>query len=213
VVFDVKAIIDSNTILDSFDHPVTINYTYSDGDVAGLDESTFWLYHYHDGAWDALDACDIDTSANTISCTTPNFSIFSLFGKPLAQTSTNRTQSNPRKFGCKDPEASNYNYFVSHDQSLCTYAKTLPAATAIMSASSVRDLTVGMSGEDVRMLQTLLMGKGYAIPAGATGYFAHQTKAALSAYQKDTGVKPSIGYFGSITRSQMKGAGLEGLWW
>jgi hypothetical protein len=216
VIFDVKAIIDSNTVLESFDHPVTIDYTYSDGDVTGLDESTFWLYHYHDGAWDALDACDIDTGANTISCTTPNFSIFSLFGRPLTQVSANRTQSNPRKFGCKDPNASNYDYFVSHDQSLCAYvdaSSTSAQTTAVATNAGVRDLTVGMSGDDVRMLQSLLMGKGYAIPAGATGYFASQTKAALSAYQKDTGVRPSIGYFGSITRAQMKGAGLQGLWW
>jgi len=80
IVFDVKAIIDSTTILDSFDQEVTITYTYRDEDVQGLDESSLRLYHYHDDAWVALNNCSLNTQTNTISCTTPSFSIFGLFG-------------------------------------------------------------------------------------------------------------------------------------
>jgi peptidoglycan hydrolase-like protein with peptidoglycan-binding domain len=70
-----------------------------------------------------------------------------------------------------------------------------------------------MSGADVKALQTLLMTQGYPIPAGATGYFASQTKTALSAYQSAHGIIPAQGYFGIKTRTQMKVAGLGGLWW
>lgn len=87
VVFDVKAIINDTTVLDSFDAPVTITYQYSDSDVQGLDESTFWLYHYHNGSWNPLDQCSINTSTNTISCTTQSFSIFGLFGKKVYASS------------------------------------------------------------------------------------------------------------------------------
>lgn len=86
IVFDVKAIINGTTVVDSFDAPVTITYTYTDSDITGLDESSLWLYHYHDGAWTALDSCTVTVATNTISCTTPSFSIFSLFGKPPATT-------------------------------------------------------------------------------------------------------------------------------
>lgn len=87
------------------------------------------------------------------------------------------------------------------------------AATPNTAGLTVRDLTVGMSGEDVRALQTLLMAQSYAIQAGATGYFANQTQSALAAYQAANSIVPAVGYFGPITRAQMKSAGLQGLWW
>jgi len=86
IVFDVKALIDSQTILDSFDLPVTISYHYSDSEVAGLDESTLWMYHYHNGSWAALDSCTIDQSLNTITCTAPSFSAFAIFGQATTPT-------------------------------------------------------------------------------------------------------------------------------
>lgn len=76
-----------------------------------------------------------------------------------------------------------------------------------------RDLDAGATGSDVTALQTLLISRGYAIPAGATGYFGAQTKAALAAYQHAHGIAPAAGYFGPLTRAAMKAAGLSGLWW
>lgn len=92
IVFDVKAIIDGTTILDSFDAPITITYQYADADISGLNESSLWLYHYHNGAWDALESCTITASTNTISCTTDSFSIFGLFGN--VQSSSGSSNSN-----------------------------------------------------------------------------------------------------------------------
>lgn len=77
----------------------------------------------------------------------------------------------------------------------------------------VRDLEYGMEGDDVRALQTLLIGQGYPIPAGATSFFLSQTQSALAAYQAANSISPAAGYFGPITRAFMKTAGLTGLWW
>lgn len=77
----------------------------------------------------------------------------------------------------------------------------------------LRDLFFGTEGEDVKKLQKLLIQEQYAIPAGATGYFGLQTQYALDAYQVENGVVPRGGYFGPITRAQMKVAGLPELWW
>jgi len=77
----------------------------------------------------------------------------------------------------------------------------------------VRDLRVGMNGDDVKALQNLLISQGYPIPAGPTGYFANQTRYALASYQSANNISPSVGYFGSITRAFMKVANLIGLWW
>lgn len=83
----------------------------------------------------------------------------------------------------------------------------------------VRDLYLEMEGEDVRLLQELLIRENTGPAAAelkrvtATGYFSHYTKNALGEYQETNGILPYVGYFGVITRTQMKSAGLNGLWW
>ncbi len=85
--------------------------------------------------------------------------------------------------------------------------------------SFVRDLTVGMEGEDVRLLQKILIDQNVGQKAlelariGATGYFVNYTRDALAEYQAKYAIIPSVGYFGSITRTQMKYLGIQGLWW
>jgi peptidoglycan hydrolase-like protein with peptidoglycan-binding domain len=71
------------------------------------------------------------------------------------------------------------------------------------SVTFTRDLTIGSKGSDVTALQTWLIAKGYSVPAGATGYFGSQTKAALSAYQAANAISPAVGYFGPITRAHV----------
>lgn len=85
---------------------------------------------------------------------------------------------------------------------------------------SVRDLELGMTGEDVRALQKLLNANGFKLSetgvGGAgneTNFFGTLTKNALAKYQAAHGVSPSIGYFGPITRAKMKAEGAAGLWW
>jgi peptidoglycan hydrolase-like protein with peptidoglycan-binding domain len=78
---------------------------------------------------------------------------------------------------------------------------TAPSTTFTM------DLTIGSTGSQVTALQTWLIAKGYSIPAGATGYFGTQTKAALAAYQAASGITPAAGYFGPITRAKVNASG------
>jgi len=77
----------------------------------------------------------------------------------------------------------------------------------------VRDLQNGDTGPDVQQLQNLLITQGHTIPAGATGFFGTQTQAALTQYQTAHNITPAAGYFGPLTRAQMKAQGLAGLWW
>ncbi len=84
-----------------------------------------------------------------------------------------------------------------------------PAPTPTRSLSSyrfTRDLQSGMTGNDVKQLQLLLI-KANAGPAarklkahGTTTNFATLTKAALIEFQKSVGITPDSGYFGPITR-------------
>lgn len=209
IVFDVKAIINASTVLDSFNTPVTITYTYADSDIVGLSESSLWLYHYHGGTWSALDSCTVNESTNTISCTTPSFSIFSLFGR----TQTNFVGSGKRMMGCKDPAAINYNYFSQHDSSLCKYGTQTQKITSSVGTTTAftRDLKLGMTGDDVRLLQQFLNSNGFPLAESGIGskgqestYFGRMTRDALIKFQKSKSVTPSVGYFGSITRAHVQ---------
>ena len=257
VVFDVKAIINQTTTLDSFDAPVTITYQYTDADIAGLDESSLRLYHYHNGAWAALDSCSVDAAANTITCTTPSFSIFSLFGTPTAAAASAHITSTKVHYGCTDPKALNYLPSVQSRPELCRYQHiadtattttvtqlqnqlrqlieqnlpllkqawqagvTMPSfvtsllntttsahrSTSTTTAISVRDLTLGMEGSDVKDLQQYLIGQQTGPAAaelqrvGATGYFGQYTKNALGEYQVAADIRPAAGYYGPVTRA------------
>jgi hypothetical protein len=83
----------------------------------------------------------------------------------------------------------------------------------LLGQTSIRDLEFGNEGSDVVKLQNLLIQQGYSIPAGATGGFYTQTQTALIQYQSDNNITPASGYFGPITRANMKEQGLPGLWW
>lgn len=88
--------------------------------------------------------------------------------------------------------------------SLMAQIAALQAGTQTgVQAAFTRDLTIGASGADVTQLQTWLIGRGFAIPAGATGYFGAQTASALAAYQRANGITPAAGYFGPVTRAKV----------
>lgn len=63
------------------------------------------------------------------------------------------------------------------------------------------NLQQGQSGPEVKQLQEFLIGQGYQIPAGATGFFGDQTKAALTKFQEDQKVQAGqyFGYYGPKT--------------
>lgn len=88
--------------------------------------------------------------------------------------------------------------------SLTAQLNALKGGSTTSSYAFTRNLTVGSSGADVSALQSWLIAKGYSIPAGATGYFGAQTKAALAAYQTAKGISPAAGYFGPITMASVQ---------
>lgn len=70
-----------------------------------------------------------------------------------------------------------------------------------------KDLYLGMSDPDVLLLQKLLNKNGYTIattgpgsPGKETNFFGNLTRQAVIKLQKDYNIKPTVGYFGPITR-------------
>ncbi len=74
-----------------------------------------------------------------------------------------------------------------------------------------RNFFFGLKGADVVELQTELIAAGYSIPAGPTGNYLTQTRAAIAAWQKDKGISPAVGYFGPISRAKYLADGGFGL--
>ena len=81
------------------------------------------------------------------------------------------------------------------------HAATTTTTTVMTSAIGTDPLSVGSTGSEVTALQQALIAAGYSIPAGATGYFGAQTKAAVAAWQAAAGVSPAAGYLGPISRA------------
>lgn len=212
--FDVKAIVDGTTVFDSFDAEVTIEYQYTDEEIVGLDEGTLQLFHYTGGQWAALNDCTVDANANAIACTTPSFSIFALFGNRSVSVSSGARSASGGSIQARVANLLSIGKAAEADALKAQWPWLFSQEQQVRAGGpAVRDLFFGASGDDVRALQTLLISQGYSIPAGATGLFAHQTQSALSRYQAANGIAPAAGYFGPITRAQMKAAGLQGLWW
>jgi uncharacterized repeat protein (TIGR02543 family) len=126
--------------------------------------------------------------------------------------------------GCADSKALNYNPYAASLPALCVYpvqqaAVPISSSTAVSIVPSVRDLRLGLTGDDVRNLQKVLNANGFALAQngpGSAGYetdkFGALTSNALRKYQAAHGVT-ATGYFGPLTRAQMKAAGVQELWW
>ncbi len=89
--YNVQALSGVGTGITSFLQPITVTFTYQDADVVGIDESTLQLYRYDGSTWSTLSDCNLNTIANTISCTTTQFSDFGLFGKTQPAPQQNAT--------------------------------------------------------------------------------------------------------------------------
>ena len=67
----------------------------------------------------------------------------------------------------------------------------------------VRDLTIGMRGDDVMALQEFLIEQKRYPEALVTGYFGALTRAAVARFQTVQGIAPTAGYFGPLTRARV----------
>lgn len=226
VVFDVTALINSSVVLDSFDVPVSITYAYTDDDIAGLDESTLSMYHYHSGVWTKLDGCLIDQNANTITCSSDGFSIFAIFGSPKTTTTTTRTpipQSSVQGRVANLIAMGNLAAAEELKRSWPTlFPQNTPATMSKLSTTTTSgtDLEFGMHSEYVRKLQSYLNANGFAIAVSGDGsighetlYFGPKTRTALAKFQRAHGVSPAVGYFGPLTRTTIQSLGFKELWW
>ncbi len=229
IVFDVTALINNTTTLDTFDSPVTISYTYTDADVSGLDENSLAMYHYHDGSWLPLNDCSVNTTTNTITCTTPSFSTFAIFG--TAKSTSSNSSSSSTTGGSIQSQVANliamgktalaatlkaeWPQLFASSAPITAYNPGGPMIPVVTPSHPVLplslttpDLTLGSTNVFVQALQIYLNKKGFTIAASGAGssgqettYFGSLTKAALAKFQAAHGISPASGYFGPVTRA------------
>jgi hypothetical protein len=208
--FDLKSLTGVGTSITSFSQPISITLTYQNSDVSGIDESSLIMYRWDGSAWTALTGCVVNTTANTITCATSNFSVFVLFGTASFVTTTSpgslRT-SGTRHYGCKDTKALNYEYFASSNPALCKYVSDITPTSTTSKYLFKRSLESGSKGDDVKALQKFLNANGYIVAKSGSGSkgsetttFGPATKSALIKFQKAKGITPALGYFGPLTR-------------
>ncbi len=76
----------------------------------------------------------------------------------------------------------------------------------------IRDLKLGMTGSDVKILQQYLNNNNFILvkdgpgsPGNETDFFGVLTRGALIKFQKANKIFPSVGYFGQLTRGIVNG--------
>ena len=174
--------------------------------------------------------CGTNGTINLVAGTANACTITNTYIPPTPAAPSSFSPGGSTTYGCKDPNASNYNYFSASNPALCVYTATstivyraiatttvaspkLPNTgigdqTSITVAQAIavfhRSLGIGMSGVDVTALQTALVEKGFlVIPIKITkGYYGALTRSAVLKYQAHSSL-PLAGVFGPMTKAKL----------
>jgi hypothetical protein len=192
-VYELKSLGGVSSSNTSFNDNITITITYSDSDVSGYDESSLRIYRYSSGVWTQLSNCNVNTTTNTITCTTTNFSTFGLFGSaPVSTVSSNAPGAVSVAFLQSISDQSRIQENTTKEKKKVVFTKTLK---------------LGMVHPEVKLLQEYLNNNGYTVSTSGPGSkgkettkFGRSTYNALVKFQKANKIKPSSGYFGPLTR-------------
>jgi hypothetical protein len=161
VIFETRAILNGGSIVDAFDHPLSVQLRYSPARLSGHEASSLAMYHYHDGHWILLDACTDDPESHMITCQTSSFSAFGLFAAPSSPSLVASGNGGGGGggfgagtigiFGCTDPRAKNYLPGATHLRYIGECIYDIPSGTStgallpipllgVQEASSTRNL-------------------------------------------------------------------------
>lgn len=119
-----------------------------------------------------------------------------------------------RALGASVPTVVAASQNISNASTTATLAKSVSTSTNQNTTTTTytftRNLSLGMTGEDVKTLQKFLNANGFIIASTGPGsignettMFGSLTKKALTRYQIAKNIKPAIGYFGSVTRASV----------
>ena len=92
-VYHLSALMSATTTLSTFKKPLTVTFAYTSSDLTNINTSSLAIYRYDVSTWTKLSGCTINTGADTVTCTTSNFSDFALFGTKETSSSSSSSGS------------------------------------------------------------------------------------------------------------------------
>jgi len=224
-VYDLSAESGGTTVT-TFNNSVTITMTYTDAQIAGIDESTLTISYWDTTTetWIAL-AATVDTATNTITATTDHFTYFAIIGEEEATPTTPAEPGIPLSQMTATPLKAKIAELLQAILQLQAAllelkGETGGVITGIPSTFSfTNNLKQGMSSTDIKYLQIILNSSadtkvalsGVGSPGNETNYFGSLTKAAVIKLQNKyasgiltpVGLSQGTGFVGSSTRAKL----------
>ena len=168
----------------SFAQPVTLTFTYTDAQVAGLNETSLKIYRWDGTQWVALPST-VNIATNTITATTTAFSYFAIMGQAGVTMTVEQLKA----------EIARITALILQLQ-----AELAKLTGAVQPFTT--DLYYGIrENSEVKRLQEFLISNGYLTAGFNTGNYLSLTVEAVKAYQTAKGITPVAGYFGPKTRA------------
>jgi len=205
IVYDISAEDAEGNAVTDLSKAATLTFTYTDDQIAGLDESTLKVYYWDGDQWVGLEST-VDADNNTITATTTHFTYFAIMGQKPAVSAEGLTVA---QLKAKIKEI--IKQLIALIQSLI---EKLQEQLAELQAGNIlnTDLKQGDRGDQVKLLQTWLAKDSEVYPeAIISGWFGPLTKAAVIRFQekyKDDiltplGLTEGTGYVGEATRAKL----------
>jgi PGF-pre-PGF domain-containing protein len=167
----------------------TLTFTYTDAQVANLNEASLQIYHFDDAKWTPIPSV-VNAVTNTITATTTSFSYFAIMGqagatKPVTTMTIEELKSE-----------------IARITALILQLQTELAKLGGTVQSFTSNLYYGLKNNaEVKRLQEFLISKGYLAAGFNTGSYLSLTMDAVKTYQTAKGITPVSGYFGPKTRA------------
>ena len=234
LVFEVSASnVSSGAAVTTFSKDITLTFTYTDAQVAGLDESSLKIYTWNGTAWVALTST-VDAATNKVTATVNHLSYFSIMGQKTSTTTATTTTATTTvtitkpitqmtvselKAKMKEVLALLINLVAQLIDELKNQLTAMIAgqqtgqttATSTLTSLDV-NLKYGDTGEAVRLLQIWLAKDKAIYPEGlVTGTFGIATKSAVIRFQEKyaseiltpVGLTKGTGLVGPTTRAML----------
>ena len=99
-IYDLQVIKDMSTNIPTFQRNMEVEFSYSDGEISMIDESTISVFRWNGEFWDTMHGgCKVDELNNAVTCETAEFSTFGVFGymNEIAQSFSGKAKTLRRR--------------------------------------------------------------------------------------------------------------------
>ncbi len=221
-VYTMAAVSEGTIAVTSFRQTVTLTFTYTDAQIAGLSESSLKVYYWDatNSKWTVL-STTVNTLTNTITCTTNHFTYFAIIGQKAAAVPITPTAPTPQVTSLQ-AEIDRITALINQLQAELTKKPTAVAPTVSGIPASFKfkvNLKLGMVSDDIKYLQivlnsdpdTKIANSGAGSPGQETTKFGSLTKTAVIKFQEKyasdvltpSGLTKGTGLVGSATIAKL----------